>query len=96
MAQWLQQLSVGDWFEADGDTFEIVGLDIDTQIVLVQHFDGSLEEFEFGDWMEIAAQPCAPPEDVSGAFDLGREDLDETPPPTREEALRRLDEHERY
>ncbi len=95
MAQWLQDLSIGDWYEADGDTFEIVGIDTQAEIVLVQHFDGSLGEIEFGVWMELAAQSCAAPEDVSGAFDLDREDLDlDAPLPRRDDALRRLEDRD--
>jgi hypothetical protein len=97
MAQWLQGLSVGEWFEAGGSSFEIVGVDPETEIVLVQHFDGSLEEIEFEAWMELAAQPCAAPEDYSGALDLDREDFDlDAVPPSRDEALRRLDDHDHY
>ena len=75
MAQWLRDLNVGEWYEAYGDTFEIVGVHIDNEMVLVQHFDGALEELEFEAWSDMEAQPCAPPEDYSGALDLDSEDL---------------------
>lgn len=77
MAQWLQHVSVGEWFEAGEEPFEIVGIDAEAGIVLVQHFDGSLEEFDFETWEEINARPCAAPEDISGALDLDREDYDD-------------------
>jgi hypothetical protein len=74
MAEWLSDLAVGQWFKADGEPFEIVGVDPKAEIVLVQYFDGTLEELDFDTWMELAAQACAPPEDYSGALDIERED----------------------
>jgi hypothetical protein len=73
MAEWLRDMSVGEWYQASGEPFEIVGFDSKAEIVLVQHFDGTLEEFDFDSWLELAARPCAAPEDYSGAFDIGRE-----------------------
>lgn len=74
MAEWLRELAVGQWFKTGDEPFEVVGVDPQTEIVLVQHFDGTLEEIDFDSWMELAAQPCAPPEDYSGALDIDRED----------------------
>jgi hypothetical protein len=67
-------MSVGEWYKTDGEPFEIVGLDSKAEIVLVQHFDGTLEEVDFDTWMELAARPCAPPEDYSGAMDMDKGD----------------------
>ncbi|MDP3858976.1 MAG: hypothetical protein Q8Q73_14565 [Stagnimonas sp.] len=75
MAEWLREVSVGNWYEAHGEAFEIVGVDTKTEIVLVQHYDGSLDEFDFDSWSELEARPCAPPEDPSGAIDAEREDF---------------------
>lgn len=74
MAEWLSELAVGQWFKTDGEPFEIVGIDAKAEIVLVQHFDGTLEELDFDTWTQTLAQPCAPPEDYSGALDIDRED----------------------
>lgn len=74
MAQWLGELAVGHWFVTAGEPFEIVGIDIGSEVVLVQHYDGTLEDFDFETWMALAARPCAPPEDISGAFDYDRLD----------------------
>lgn len=76
MAEWLQDMSVGQWFQREGQPFEIVGIDVDAEIVLVQHFDGTLEEIDFDSWLELNAQPCAPPEDVTGALDITPDDYD--------------------
>lgn len=79
MAEWLREMSVGEWYETGEQTFEIIGVDAKAGIVLVQHFDGSLEEFDFDTWLELSARPCAAPEDISGALDLERDDYDDTP-----------------
>ena len=75
MAEWIREMSVGEWYQpAEGEAFEIVGLDTKAEVVLVQHFDGTLEEVDFESWEELQARPCAPPEDVSGALDLDKSD----------------------
>ncbi|MGH8457577.1 MAG: DUF6763 family protein, partial [Stenotrophobium sp.] len=50
MAEWLREVSVGEWYQTDGEPFEIVGVDAKAEVVLVQHFDGTLEEFDFDSW----------------------------------------------
>jgi len=74
MAEWLREVSVGEWYQSGGEPFEIVGVDPKAEIVLVQYFDGTLEEYDFDSWVELNARPCAPPEDYSGALDMERED----------------------
>ena len=77
MADWLGGLAVGDWYQAPSvgdEPFEIVAVDVENEAVLVQHFDGTLEEFDFDSWMEMGARPAAPPEDPSGAMDLDKRD----------------------
>lgn len=74
MAEWLGDVSVGSWYQADGEPFEIVGVDPKAEVVLLQYFDGTLEEVDFDAWTELSARPVAPPEDYSGALDLDRND----------------------
>lgn len=81
MAEWLSEMSVGQWYEAGGEPFEIVGIDAPAETVLVQHYDGTLEDFDFETWMALAARPCAPPEDYSGALDIERADYSERDEP---------------
>ena len=58
MADWVKGVTIGEWFEAeDGDSFEIVGLDAKNEVVLVQRFDGTLEEVDFEAWTELRAKP---------------------------------------
>jgi len=82
MAEWLGGLAVGQWFETAQGPFEVVGVDSDAQVVLVQHYDGTLEDYDFETWMELAARPCAPPEDYSGALDIAPDDYVERDEPS--------------
>ena len=41
----------------------------------MQHFDGTLEESEPDDWIEMHAEKAEAPEDWSGSVDVSREDL---------------------
>lgn len=78
MAQWLREMSVGEWFEADGEPFEIIGVDAKSGIILIQYFGGALDEVDFETWEELSARPCAPPEDYTGALDVDGEDYDDS------------------
>lgn len=72
---WLRELSVGDWFKAEGEAFEIVGIDIKAEIVLLQYYDGAVDEVDFDAWLELNAYPSPPPGDLRGALDADRADL---------------------
>lgn len=74
MAEWLREMSVGEWYKADQEPFEIVGVDAKAEIVLIQYFDGTLEEVDFDTWTTFSARPMPPPEDYSGALDCEMED----------------------
>ncbi len=74
MAEWLREPAVGQWFRTADEPFEIVGVDAQAEVVLVQHYDGTLEDLDFDAWLELSAQPCAPPEDYSGALDIEPDD----------------------
>lgn len=77
MADWMRNLEVGEWFDSGQGPMEIIGVDVDSEVVLVQHFDGELEEFDFESWMELRALPVAPPEDWTGAMGCTHEDVDD-------------------
>jgi len=75
MADWLRGMAAGDWYQSSvtgGEPFELVAVDVGNEVVLVQHYDGTLEEFDFDSWMELGARPAAPPEDWSGAMDVDK------------------------
>jgi len=79
MAQWLREVSIGDWFMPNvcehDQPFEIVGIDLKAEIVLVQFADGAVDEFDFDSWAELEARPCAPPNDLAGVLDTEPEDF---------------------
>lgn len=74
MAGWLRELNVGDWYQVGTNPpFEIVALDVRSETIEVQYFDGTVAEIDFDSWTELAATPAAPPEDWSGAMDMERD-----------------------
>lgn len=77
MAQWIREMSVGEWYTSGDEPFEIIGVDAEAGLVLIQHFSGALDEMDFDSWLELSARPCAPPEDYSGALDLERDEYDD-------------------
>ena len=77
MADWMRELEIGHWYDMGHGPIEVIGLDVDNEVVLIQHFDGELEEFDFDAWMELRAQPIAPPEDWTNAMGCTREDVDD-------------------
>ena len=69
---------VGSWFRGtNGKTFEVVAVDRDDKTVEIQHFDGTLEEFDQDAWRELEAEAVDAPEDWSGSMDVDEEDLPE-------------------
>ncbi len=73
----LQPPSVGEWFQVPPDaTFEVVAVDPNSETVEVQYFDGTVEEFDFETWSGLNLTAIPEPEDISGALDLQRDDLD--------------------
>lgn len=75
MAQWLREFSIGDWYATADECFEIVGVDLKAEVVLVQHYDGALDEIDFDSWSELVVRPIAAPEDQRGALDVEAEDF---------------------
>lgn len=67
--------NIGEWFrDLSGETFEVVAVDEDDGTVEVQHFDGTIEEWDLEDWMQYPFEAVEPPEDWSGSLDIERED----------------------
>lgn len=67
--------SIGSWYrDATGAMFEVVAVDEDDATVEIQHFDGTIEELDLGDWFDVAMETVEPPEDWSGSLDIERED----------------------
>jgi len=79
----VQQPDIGEWYRLrDGDSFEVVAVDEEAGTIEVQHFDGTVEEFDREDWLMQRAsgvlEDAEPPEDWSGSVDA--EDADEDQP----------------
>ena len=68
---------VGDWYRRmDGALFEVVAIDRDDSTVEVQHFVGTLEEFDLESWGEQQFEEAGAPEDWSGSVDVEPEDIE--------------------
>ena len=68
---------VGEWYRSyDGSLMEVVAIDLDEGYIEVQHFDGTVEEFDFEGWQEQGLTPAKAPEDWSGSVDIEPEDFD--------------------
>ena len=68
---------VGDWYRrTNGALFEVVAVDRDDGTIEVQHFDGTLEEFDLEAWDEQEFEEAQAPEDWSGSVDVEPEDYE--------------------
>lgn len=68
---------VGDWYRRfNGALFEVVAIDRDDGTVEVQHFDGTLEEFDLESWEEQDFEEAHAPEDWTGSVDVEPEDYE--------------------
>jgi hypothetical protein len=68
---------VGDWYRRiNGSLFEVVAVDRDDDTVEVQHFDGTLEEFDLESWEEQDFEEAQAPEDWTGSVDVEPEDYE--------------------
>ena len=66
---------IGSWYRgSDGKTFEVVAVDEKDQTIEIQHFDGTLEEFDVDTWRELEAVATEQPEDWTGSMDVDGED----------------------
>jgi hypothetical protein len=71
------QPAIGEWYTRGGDIFEVVAVDDSDGTVEVQHFDGTVEEFDIDEWMAQRArgeiEDGEAPEDPNGSFDVDSE-----------------------
>ena len=68
---------VGDWYRRfNGALFEVVAIDRDDGTVEVQHFDGTVEEFDLESWEEQEFEEAQAPEDWTGSVDVEPEDYE--------------------
>ena len=68
---------IGEWYRRpQGALFEVVAIDRDDGTVELQHFDGTLEEFDLDAWDEQEFEEAQPPEDWTGSVDVEPEDYE--------------------
>ena len=66
---------VGQWYRRfDGAMLEVVA--IDGGSIEVQHFDGTVEEFDLDAWEELDFEEAQAPEDWTGSVDVEPEDYE--------------------
>jgi hypothetical protein len=68
---------VGNWYAClDGRLLEVVAIDLDEGTIEVQHFDGTVEEFDLESWDDQELAATQPPEDWTGSVDVEPEDYE--------------------
>jgi hypothetical protein len=68
---------VGNWYCCiNGTLLEVVAIDADEGTIEVQHFDGTLEEFDLESWADQELVRATPPEDWTGSVDVEPEDYE--------------------
>jgi hypothetical protein len=66
---------VGAWYRLpDGKQFEVVAIDERDRTVDVQHYDGTVEEWDLESWDDLMPEPAEAPEDWAGSLDVEKED----------------------
>jgi hypothetical protein len=66
---------IGRWYRRiNGALFEVVAIDEIGGTVEVQHFDGTIDEFELEAWPGLLLEKVGAPEDWSGSVDMDPED----------------------
>jgi hypothetical protein len=61
--------TVGQWYEdlENDETFQVLKVDEDREIVEIQHLDGDTEELDVDDWAELDLELTEEPEGWSGS-----------------------------
>jgi hypothetical protein len=72
--------TVGQWYEdlENEETFQVLKVDEDREIIEIQHLDGDTEEMDVDDWAELDLELTDEPEGWSGSkAERDEEDDDE-------------------
>lgn len=70
----------GKWYRdlEEDETFQVLSVDEDEELVEIQHLDGDVEEIDLDTWHELDVEPTEEPEGWSGSGDDEDDaDLDE-------------------
>ena len=68
----------GKWYRdlEEDESFQVLSVDEDQELVEIQHLDGDIEELDLDTWAEMDLEPTEEPEGWSGSGDED-EDFDE-------------------
>jgi hypothetical protein len=71
--------TVGQWYEdlENEETFQVLKVDEDREVVEIQHLDGDLEELDVDGWAELDLELTEEPEGWSGSKGEKDEEDDE-------------------
>jgi len=71
--------TVGQWYEdlENEETFQVLKVDEDREVVEIQHLDGDIEELDVDDWAELDLELSEEPEGWSGSRAEKEEDEEE-------------------
>ena len=69
--------AAGRWYRdlEEGESFLVLSIDEDAEIIEIQHVDGDLEELDLDTWAEMDLEPTEQPEGWTGS--AAEDDLDE-------------------
>ncbi len=70
--------TVGQWYEdlENEETFQVLKVDEDREVVEIQHLDGDIEELDVDGWAELDLELTEEPEGWSGSK-AGKDDDDD-------------------
>ncbi len=68
----------GQWYEGleDEETFQVLSVDEDSELIELQYEDGDVEEIDYETWQELDLELAEEPEGWSGSEDEDDEDED--------------------
>ena len=71
--------TVGQWYEdlENDETFQVLKVDEDREIVEIQHLDGDTEELDVDGWAELDLELTEEPEGWSGSKAADKDDDDD-------------------
>jgi hypothetical protein len=69
----------GKWYRdlEEDETFQVLSVDEDEELVEIQHLDGDVEEIDLDAWHEMDVEPSEEPEGWSGSGDDEDDDFEE-------------------
>ncbi|HEY7754359.1 MAG TPA: DUF6763 family protein [Steroidobacteraceae bacterium] len=69
----------GQWYESleDEETFQVLSVDEDSELIELQYEDGDVEEIDYETWQELDLELTEEPEGWSGSEDDEDEDEDD-------------------